>query len=151
MLCAEHEGALNEIDKYGIKFCREWVWQCALWRNGPVLEVRNPHPQRLVTFACACVWRSAARGGISPRFALGPYADRLARRIFDGDLSWSPPLLLSRLGMLDANGEGLNMAMLPHAGIYVACTSGAFRAAASCSTFNSTHVRRPYFLGWMCL
>jgi hypothetical protein len=113
LLCEVHEGALNEIDKYGIKFCREWAWQCALWRNGPVLEVRNPYPERLVSFACACVWRAAARGGLSPTIALGPYGNRLARRIFKADLSWSPPLLLSRLGMIDANGESLNMVIPP--------------------------------------
>jgi hypothetical protein len=113
ILCAEHEAALNEVDKYGIKFCQEWVWQCALWRNGPVLEVRNPHPERLVSFACASVWRAAARGGVSPQRKLGPYADRLARRIFEDDLGFNPPLLISRLGMLNANGEGMNMAVIP--------------------------------------
>lgn len=73
----------------------------------------EPDPERLVDFACACVWRGSARGGVDPARQLGPYAERIRRRIFDGRRGFDPPLLIHRLGMLDATGDGLNMAILP--------------------------------------
>lgn len=82
ILCKAHEAALSTADDYGIRFCRRIV------PSAPVIDdiarrVVNKHPDRLIRFVHAVVWRySAANRQAGRPLRLGPYFDRIQAHLF---------------------------------------------------------------------
>ena len=112
LLCSRHEAALGEADRYGVAFCLEAKRQSDMGKH--YYDVANPRPDLLVAFASACVWRYAAsRSNGRPERALGPYAGKIQRALFEqGD--FSPFLLVSRHAYEIEPGQIMNMGVLPH-------------------------------------
>jgi len=111
ILCTLHEAVLGIYDEYGVIFCKSFLTQLRAGKMEAVIA--NPHPERLVRFVSACVWRFAAsRGHGKPAKLLGPYADKLEEMLFR-ESAFDPPLLISRHGFQDRNGALLNMGTLP--------------------------------------
>lgn len=111
ILCAKHEARLSVPDDYAARFCRKFLKASA---DGSFsTTIPNPLPDRLVSFASACVWRMAvSRTENKPERMLGPYAARLRARLFDGD-PFEPFLLISRSAYVSRR-DPLNLGVLPH-------------------------------------
>lgn len=111
ILCGEHEARLSVPDDYAARFCRKFLKASA---DGSFsATIPNPHPDRLVAFACACIWRMAlSRTRNRPEQMLGPYATSLRAKLFDEE-SFNPILLISRSAYV-AGRDPLNLGVLPH-------------------------------------
>lgn len=111
ILCAEHEAKLSIPDDYAARICRKFLKASA---DGSFsATIPNPHPDRLVSFAAACVWRMAvSRTHNKPEQMLGPYAARLRAKLFDGE-PFDPLLLISRSAYVTGR-EQLRLGVLPH-------------------------------------
>jgi hypothetical protein len=85
ILCAEHEAALGEADRYGIEFARSYGERGTLFASGKAVLVANERPDLLRRFIHAVVWRHTAAliagGGVH---WLGPYHDRIGEVLFKG-------------------------------------------------------------------
>lgn len=100
------------FDDYAVRFCKSV--KAAIDAGQPVIEVANPEPDRLVGFAAAVVWRYvASRSGLAPQRALGPYADRIARLLFQAE-PFDPPLLVALNAYRLNASEIFNMGVYPH-------------------------------------
>jgi hypothetical protein len=112
ILCDKHEALLGSADKYGIEFCRQFVDHRK--NSDGEVDIPNPHPSQLVDFASACVWRMAvSRTSGAPAMWLGPYAQKLADRLY-GNGDFEPSLLISRHGLHLESGKEHNIGTLPY-------------------------------------
>ena len=96
LLCAEHENATADLDRYGTEFLRRSETVFETLKPDRTFEVINPQPDTLRNFALSVVWGEVdcANGALS-RLSLGPYEDRVRSAVFDrAELQW--PLLVSR-------------------------------------------------------
>jgi hypothetical protein len=110
ILCERHEARLGRFDDYAVRFCRAFRSQTegGAWHA----KVPNPHPELLVGFAAAVVWRMAAsRTDLQPELMLGDHAKRLSDLLFD-DVPFDPLLLLSR-NAYQLSGTLLDVTILP--------------------------------------
>lgn len=96
MLCAKHENATADLDRYGTEFLRRAEAMFETQKPDRSFEVANPEPEALRRFALSVVWREVhSANGRESRLSLGPYKDDVRRAVFEqADLPW--PLIISR-------------------------------------------------------
>jgi hypothetical protein len=97
ILCADHDRALGEYDRYGTEFCRAFHTNCRhvipdMW------EVYGVDSDKLVKFWLAILWRfSISTVPQAAQVRLGPYEDRLRDILFHGaDCSVEPAITMLR-------------------------------------------------------
>lgn len=85
ILCAQHEAALGEADKYGVEFCRSIDRESMIHTEGKAIAVPNPSPSLLIRFVHAVIWRhAAALDARGKGHWLGPYHRRIQEVVFGG-------------------------------------------------------------------
>jgi hypothetical protein len=96
MLCAKHENATADLDRYGTEYLRRAEALFEAQRPTRSFEVSNPMPQTLRRFALSVVWREVhSANGQKSGLSLGPYEEDVRRAVFcTVDLPWT--LLVSR-------------------------------------------------------
>lgn len=114
LLCNTHEGMLCEADTYGIAFIKSFEAAGRETNGGQLWTVPNPHPDRLVKFIAACVWRRvASRVGLpdgAPTLSLGSAESKVRGLLFENDRTFDPPILIRRV-RLTSQGEPVDKIM----------------------------------------
>ncbi len=112
-LCKIHEDQAGVGDDYAVVFCRsldagEYV------PFGPVFQIRNPDPAKLLAFIYGTVWRHAvAPVNAALRLELGPYEQRLRAALFEGGpMNLQAVVGLSTLG--DDMGKPVRIGLAPY-------------------------------------
>jgi hypothetical protein len=97
ILCAEHDSALGDYDRYGTEFCRNFLARCQhvipnMW------EVYGADTNKLAKFWLAILWRfSISNLPQATNIKLGPYEYRLRDIVFhDADCSFEPAIMMLR-------------------------------------------------------
>jgi len=112
-LCKRHEDEAGAGDDYAVDFCRRI--DAGDYRPfGPVFQMLNPEPDKLLAFIYGTVWRHAvAPRNAALRLDLGPYEKELRSALFEnGPKSLQAFTSLSTLS--DCTGKPVSVALAPY-------------------------------------
>lgn len=130
ILCALHEGALNDADTYAVKFCRTFddVAQPTPQANG--FMVANPRPELLPRFAIAVIWRyCVSRFGRRQSQKLGSWETILRSLLFDSHPTATMPDLMIIRQQAQIDGRTIPFATQPHSARHQGITYWQFQVA----------------------
>lgn len=90
IFCTEHEAVTGQLDDIAVRFCKA-AYAGPPMVAGSSFEVAGFDPIELVRFACSILLRCHySRRDETRLINLGPYADELARVVFQRDLAHAP-------------------------------------------------------------
>ncbi len=99
LLCSEHERLTAAADKYAVEFVRRvddaWGDRTQLTK----LEVDNPEPELLRSFALLTIWREV-HCKHEPGLSLGPYEDIVRGHLFEGKGAPNWPVVAQRTNFI---------------------------------------------------
>jgi hypothetical protein len=128
LLCAKHENATADLDRYGTEFLRRSEALFEAQNPQQAFEVANPEPQTLRRFALSVVWREVhSANGRESRLSLGPYEYDVRSAVFDkAELAW--PLLVSRTRFTLKERTPVKFAVHPFRVRFASLTAWTFTA-----------------------
>lgn len=95
LLCAVHEQSLQESDRYGVQWIRQFETGREPHIENDVFNVPNKRPDLLLKFVCSVVWRHAMSLRSSDfDMSLGPWEMKLRSLIF-AESKYNPLFVIS--------------------------------------------------------
>ncbi len=95
LLCSQHESLTAAADKYAVEFVRRVADAWGDRKRQTTLQVDNPQPGLLRSFALLTIWREIHSQQV-PGLSFGPYEDAVRRHLFEGRTAPEWPLIAQR-------------------------------------------------------
>lgn len=148
LLCRVHEGMTAAPDKYAIEFVRRVQAARSAPRNGVTLQIANPAPQMLRSFALLTIWREVHSCN-RPSLTLGAHDASIRRHLFEGAPAPDWALIVQRTHFIVADDGGIDFNTYPYRVRLLDRTAWLFAVAGvAFLTISDNRGLPPLFADW---